>query len=1236
MRISKVAFLVAIQGLVFSNDATVSAFRLFKRPIPIPLSHGIHKIRGGNDDSQDTANPNPVTGTDTGDLHPHDNDKNDMNDVASEKLEKADENSTSTDGSQTSSASTSQSILETYVEEVSAWDSANAKIDVSIEQTDNGTNMDDNNVDDNNVDDNMEPLTDEGEEIKEQEVHQEDDLVSQTQEWEMENVAKMREAAERLVNGHLKHTSINSNSDNEINIDVDFEVDVNIELENAQSYESEEEEEEDEDGDFISRGGATKIRRPLEVEEEDTDNVNVEEQDEDDERTGMEEQDDDDDSPLEDDPQDQERDFDEALVEAFLPLLHLPPPLSALEHFRTKSLNIDVSARRRLDRRTLYQSLLLELSSQKVTSSGTGKTKRNYLSEAVQRDLKGALSLACQPRWRRHLVNKPKGDEENGGGMPWWWRGGVRLYSTDEEEAEEQSMTQKSSPHQQPSMGFFGEEEEMEEEDNLAEERERHPPCTMAMQETVAMAVAHSLDCGLVVLDDVGLAGVRQKMVEEGIGNLDSRSTELRNSNLVGHLIRLANEGKLPHVAEKQLGISSQENVSARTSYDNAKLLGRISDRMERDLALGLDDPFDELAIESMKLMKEDEDYWYEEAAEKDTEDSVDDTEEKKPLSLVLFLRTDASTSLLKSKSAVDRLARECVSEDSIHLLMLGKGIDAATVHLPSSSTSSSVASSTMRMRPNQRSIPSSPPSLMGPGAISGNPFFQQNPQQKNPFAGMSNIPPQGTNIQYGNGAGSPGGPGGPFGFTQQNINASGVHDPEGSRRFNIFLARTVDKDGSPGITGAIAPPQAGNLFPQMLAMQAKENWMQSQKDGDSEEDQQKHEAMVQRWSELMENHAKANNGQPLLPPQFFNASIGSPFGPGGNQMDPQQNIQNFNAMSHTPPEVIQQAIEHAVTEVMEQLTELSDQSDKKLEGALPPQLAKAFAEILSNENLRRGIAENLARAAPALVDPRCQGVMLSVYVPPGPDHPNRGLMPGQQKQHQGKKASARSSKRQEGSSNSSMGGWLNKILSSSTPTNDSSSAAVDIDSIEDITDDEEDEEGEDDLDQGVDSTRSTESPPKSAKKKKSDRRARIAAVAAATAMIKDQTEKSRKSSSANGGATKNQPLTPEQKVAKHLNRLQALCQGVPLRTPTDPVRSLSWDAWASRERGAIVFRKNRRALNGEMSERQLRLKTNVGSKGMGSVLRQMMSIKDISYEMDDVIKCAVESEAARSQRLKV
>ena len=216
---------------------------------------------------------------------------------------------------------------------------------------------------------------------------------------------------------------------------------------------------------------------------------------------------------------------------------------------------------------------------------------------------------------------------------------------------------------------------------------------------------------------------------------------------------------------------------------------------------------------------------------------------------------------------------------------------------------------------------------------------------------------------------------------------------------------------------GAIAPPQVGNLFPQMLSMQARENYIRSQQEGDSDEEIQKHEANMQRWAEMMEqqqqNGASNHRGNGSLPPQFFNASISG--GPPGSPFIPNDRNGQFNGMVAPPPELIQQAIEQAVTDVMQQLTEMSNNSGKNGNGddsnTLPPHLAKAFAQILSNDNLRRGIAENLARAAPALVDPRCQGVMLSVYVPPPPDHPNRGLMPGQQRppsqqQNQGKRHS--------------------------------------------------------------------------------------------------------------------------------------------------------------------------------------------------------------------------------------
>jgi len=86
-------------------------------------------------------------------------------------------------------------------------------------------------------------------------------------------------------------------------------------------------------------------------------------------------------------------------------------------------------------------------------------------------------------------------------------------------------------------------------------------------------------------------------------------------------------------------------------------------------------------------------------------------------------------------------------------------------------------------------------------------------------------------------------------------------------------------------------------------------------------------------------------------------------------------------------------------------------------------------------------------------------------------------------------------------------------------------------------------------------------------------------------------------------------------------------------------VRLRSWESWAARERGAIVFRANRKILNDELDCRFLRIKrdvsSNVGGGMLGSILRQMLSVKDLSGLMEDVIECAIEIEASRSQMLQ-
>jgi SpoVK/Ycf46/Vps4 family AAA+-type ATPase len=138
--------------------------------------------------------------------------------------------------------------------------------------------------------------------------------------------------------------------------------------------------------------------------------------------------------------------------------------------------------------------------------------------------------------------------------------------------------------------------------------------------------------------------------------------------------------------------------------------------------------------------------------------------------------------------------------------------------------------------------------------------------------------------------------------------------------------------------------------------------------------------------------------------------------------------------------------------------------------------------------------------------------------------------------------------------------------------------------------------------------------------------RARTLAVAAAAlaGSKKEQKERERR---------QHVKLTQEQKAQRNLTRLQALCRNIPIPNPIDPVRLRSWDAWADREQGSVVFRRNRGVLVSNLNQRSLGIDDNSGTKGAGIVLRQMMSVRDLTEEMDDIIKCAVEIEAGKSQR---
>lgn len=683
-------------------------------------------------------------------------------------------------------------------------------------------------------------------------------------------------------------------------------------------------------------------------------------------------------------------------AQAWLPHIYLPPSPKALSHLEPHS----ATASQRLDRRTLYASLLKELQN----STKNESSRRKFLNSATCQQLQAALSLATQPQWRQAAPQSS----------------GVVLYSDD-------------------------------------------TTATLSMQETVVMALAHSLGCGMVILDDAIISSIKSQLSDENV----------KPAVLLESLLQLAQEGSM----------SSGGDAS-------------LAQCLEHDLTQGLEDPYDERAIASYEEMKKWEEEWKEDGKGKRSKKS-----DGKPLPLVIFVRTQASTSLLKSKSAVELLMQECTSAESINMMVLGKGIDANTVTLPDEPETT-------------------------PG-ISHSAGYQENPEGQ---------------FQNGRAGAAPW-----FGFSPENQNASGQNDPEGSRRFNIFLCRTANGSGTPGILGAIAQPEAGNLFPHMMAMQARERLQ-------NHDPESPVKAELERWAQMLQQQMQTNGGMPLPPPQFFNASLSSPFagGMGGNPMLP-PNVQT------PPPEVVQQALQQAMNELLDRLAQMSDEQSSEL----PPDLHQAFSQVLQNDNLRRGIAENLARAAPALTDPKCQGVMLSVYVPPPPTHMNRGKLPGNQKP---------------------PGGWFQKILNNND--NDTGNEVEDGQSS----------------------------------RKRRDRVRRMAAAAAMTA-AKNAQESGEKSESGSGKAERN------------LAKLESLCRRIPIPPPTDAVRAKSWEAWIARERGAVIFRHNRRALNSELAHRDLSLEQHTGTRGAGSALRQMLSVRDISEEMEEIVKCAVELEAGKSRR---
>jgi len=284
--------------------------------------------------------------------------------------------------------------------------------------------------------------------------------------------------------------------------------------------------------------------------------------------------------------------------------------------------------------------------------------------------------------------------------------------------------------------------------------------------------------------------------------------------------------------------------------------------------------------------------------------------------SMVVFLRTESCANLFKSKTCCDVLQQACLNEDSTNLVVLGR----------------------------------EPPFLTNADdKVAPVPSRKLTPQ------------PQITNIAH----------------PQAEV---GKNDPEGSRRFNIFLVRLPSKeteDGEPStakIMGILAPAEVGNLFPQIMSNLTPENL----------------------------------NSMPKLALNN-NATLTS--------ATAEVDLTNRESQETSLSQGMQSVMDQLIGQVLNGAAAMSGDNNGKGVGGY-------VKDVLSNQVLRRGIADNLSRAAPALLDPRCCGVMLSVYIPPL-----------SQVQGQGQLSEAPPNtptiSTQEQPNSQSKQNWLNKILSS-------------------------------------------------------------------------------------------------------------------------------------------------------------------------------------------------------------
>jgi SpoVK/Ycf46/Vps4 family AAA+-type ATPase len=543
---------------------------------------------------------------------------------------------------------------------------------------------------------------------------------------------------------------------------------------------------------------------------------------------------------------------------------------------------------------------------------------------------------------------------------------------------------------------------------------------------------------------------------------------------------------------------------------------------------------------------------------QKNWEEQNCDTEFDVGRPTVVFVpATSAGSAILRSKSAVDLLTSDVKSPASTNLLVLGhKGDPLTLLHRRA------------EMLANEKALADQ--AGMEDGGGPQNMFGNMgNPNMGNSIMGNSNMPnlpspppsPQQNQQQFFMGGfmnnnNGPNGPPNPQHHPHSPPNVSGVNDPEGSRRFNIFLTRNFNPAKPPGVVGAVAPPAVGNLF-QLANVRNMMNILGMNKPPTS--------APAAPLPPLDSETFRSFNNTAQAQTFFEN-------------MRCMNQASNLNSVKMTQ-EQLQNSMKFWVQSLLEQT--MSEPAD-------PNSIPLLFTRLLKDARMRNGIAQTLAKAAPTLLLPTCMGVQLSIYVPPPPGHQNAGQLPNS-------------------APGSSPPAWFKKVVTPDASSSSSSSLSPSSDAEAYV------ESEQVELEEDVDADSSA-----AATATEVDTGKQIAAAAA----LRDQSlQQKMKTSSSTRSAQ-------QQRELWGLRQLRSLAVEIPLAPPLEPGRAKSWEAWIRREAGVITYKKNRRALNNSLRTCKLRL------DGLLSfpALKQLLSVKDITTDMAEVVRVAVEIEATRDR----